>query len=84
VRTTVTLTPEAEALVRQAMRERGLTFKEAVNAAIVSALSRKQASTTSSTPTFELGSARTYLDRAVTLAAELEDDELSRKRSMGK
>lgn len=38
MRTTITLTPEAEALVLRAMTERGLSFKEVVNAAIVDAL----------------------------------------------
>jgi hypothetical protein len=35
MRTTVTLDADAEALIRKAMRERGISFKEAVNQAIV-------------------------------------------------
>jgi hypothetical protein len=33
VRTTVTLDPDVERLIRNAMRERGLSFKEALNEA---------------------------------------------------
>ena len=34
MRTTVTLDPDTDALVRRLMRERSISFKEAVNAAI--------------------------------------------------
>ncbi|HEX6420588.1 MAG TPA: hypothetical protein VFZ77_18955 [Acidimicrobiales bacterium] len=34
MRTTITLEPDAEALVKRAMRERGLSFEQAVNLAI--------------------------------------------------
>ena len=33
MRTTITLDPDVEALVKRLMRDRGLSFKEAVNAA---------------------------------------------------
>lgn len=35
MRTTVTLEPEAERLLREAMRQRGQSFKEALNRAII-------------------------------------------------
>ncbi|HWL59969.1 MAG TPA: hypothetical protein VNQ48_03685 [Microbacteriaceae bacterium] len=38
MRTTITLTPEAQQLVEQAMRERGASFKDVVNEALVQAL----------------------------------------------
>ena len=38
MRTTITLTPEAQALVAQAMRDRDASFKDVVNGAIVQAL----------------------------------------------
>ncbi|HWL01908.1 MAG TPA: hypothetical protein VNQ52_05985 [Microbacteriaceae bacterium] len=38
MRTTITLTPEAQALVEGAMRERGAKFKDVVNDAILTAL----------------------------------------------
>ncbi len=38
MRTTVTLDPEAERLLREAMRRRGQTFKEALNRAVLKGL----------------------------------------------
>ncbi len=84
VRTTITLTSEAELLVRRAMADRGLTFKDAVNEAIVAGLRVDVGRPAFSTPTFDLGRARVPLDRAIALAADLEDEELLRKRSVGK
>jgi hypothetical protein len=84
MRTTVTLTPEAESLIRRVMRERGLSFKDAVNAAIIGGLAPQAAPTAFATPTFDLGRAHVSLDRALARAADLEDEELLRKQSMGK
>lgn len=84
MRTTITLTPDADALVRRVMRERGLSFKDAVNAAIIEGLAPTARATPVETPTFDLGRARLPLDRAVALAAELEDEQLLRKREQGK
>ena len=55
MRTTITLTPEAAALVQRAMDERSLTFKEVVNAAIVDALAPELAQERYVTPVFEMG-----------------------------
>ncbi len=84
MRTTITLTPEADSLVRKVMRERKLSFKDAVNAAIVDGLMPQSAQTAFATQTFDLGSPRVSIERALRLAGELEDEELLRKRSMGK
>ena len=84
MRTTITLEPEAEALVRRVMKERGLSFKEAVNQAIVAGLAPPSAAATFETPTFDLGGARLPLDNALALAAQMEDDELIRKTTLGK
>ncbi len=40
MRTTVTLDPDVEALIQKAMKERGLSFKEALNSAIRAGLTR--------------------------------------------
>lgn len=80
----MTLEPDAARLLRQAMSERGISFKQAVNDAIVAGLSGPQQRPTFATPTFALGRSRMPLDRALALAAELEDEELLRKRSVGK
>lgn len=84
MRTTITLTPEADSLVRKVMRERGLSFKDAVNAAIVDGLQSRTDAVTYKTPVFALGPARAPLDKAVSMAADLEDEELVRRRELGK
>lgn len=77
MRTTVTLDPDTEQLIRRRMRERNLTFKEAVNDAIRagSLPERIRFETT----TFHLGRSTVNLDRALQIAADLEDDDLIRK-----
>ena len=77
MRTTITLDADTEATVRRLMRERGLTFKQAVNAAIRAGTGTRRRKFR--TPTANLGSPRIPLDHALRLAAELEDEELIRK-----
>jgi hypothetical protein len=79
MRTTVTLDPDAEALVKRLMDERGLTFKQAVNHAIREGLAGSTR-TPFSTPTFRMGfDPAVPWDKALRLAAELEDEELVRR-----
>ena len=87
MRTTVTLDPDVEALLRSLMRERDLSFKEALNRALRSALG---GGTGGTPPKYEL---RTYrmgfrpefaLDQALSLAAAIEDEEIARKLSLRK
>lgn len=82
MRTTITLDPDARALVERAMRERGLSFKEAVNEAIRAGLGGAGAETYT-TPR-RLGPARVDLTKALGLAAALEDDELARRLAEGR
>lgn len=79
MRTTVTLDPDNDMAVRRLMRERGLTFKQAVNEAIRQSLSAKSGDVAFRTPTFSMGPPRTPIDKASRLAAELEDEEIIRK-----
>ncbi|HZQ63935.1 MAG TPA: hypothetical protein VFA66_01750 [Gaiellaceae bacterium] len=80
MRTTVTLDPDVEALVRRLMRERSLSFKEAVNQAIRTGLSRERKAEPARTPTFRMGFQPTIpWDKALRIAGELEDDELTRR-----
>jgi hypothetical protein len=80
MRTTVTLEPDVEALVRKAMRERGLSFKQAVNDAIRAGLAPASDRPVTGTPTFRMGfNPLIPLDKALRLAGELEDEELIRK-----
>jgi hypothetical protein len=84
VRTTITLDPEAEALVKKAMRERHMSFKQVINEAIVSSLAHRESRPPIKLPTHRLGRPRVNLDKALQLAGELEDEEILRKMSMGK
>ncbi len=81
MRTTITLDDDTAQLVRKRMRERGLTFKEAVNELI------REGATGQAEPfetaTASMGETHVNLDRALQLAADLEDDELIRKMRAG-
>lgn len=78
MRTTVTLDPDTEQIIRRRMRERGLSFKQAINDAIRDSMTAG-ASVPFSTPTFSMGRPAVDLDRASQLAGELEDEDLIRK-----
>jgi hypothetical protein len=82
VRTTVTLDPDVEAIIRSAMRERGISFKEALNDAVRRGVA--PAGVAFRTPTFEMGSSAVPLTKALSLAAELEDEEIVRKLAIRK
>jgi Arc/MetJ family transcription regulator len=84
VRTTVTLDPDTRALVERAMRERGLSFKEAVNEAIRAGLGGTGARECGFTTPRELGPARVDLTKALGLAADLEDAALTRRLLEGR
>jgi hypothetical protein len=79
VRTTVTLDPDTDAIVRRYMRERGLSFKQALNEAIRAGVSRRASRRTFKTTTADMGPPRIPFDKALRLAADLEDEELIRK-----
>lgn len=83
MRTTVTLDPDTEQIVRRRMRERGMSFKEALNDAIRSAVVADEGVPAFRTETAAMGESRVNLDRALQLAADLEDDELVRKLRTG-
>jgi len=82
VRTTVTLDPDTDAIVRRLMRERRLTFKQAVNEAIRRGDTARL--TTYETPTFDMGAPLVSLDKSLQLAADLEDEEIIRKLASGR
>jgi hypothetical protein len=86
MRTTVTLDPDVEALIRAAMRERGLSFKEALNSALRAGLRQ---SSPRKRPfvqgTYALGPEQNFRwDKALTAADATEDEELSRKLALRK
>jgi hypothetical protein len=81
MRTTVTLDPDTEQIIRRRMRERGMSFKEALNDVI-----RRGARDTGQefrTQTASLGRSTVNLDRALQIAGDLEDDDLVRKMRAG-
>lgn len=80
MRTTVTLDPDVAALISKLMRERGLTFKQALNDAIRAGVGNPGDKRPFKTPTYAMGfNPEIPWDQALRLAAELEDDELVRK-----
>lgn len=83
MRTTVTIDPDVQALLRKAMRERGAPFKQVLNAAIREGLrgpSRKRDKPFRQR-TFDMGRPLVDLTKALSLAAALEDAQtLSRPR----
>lgn len=84
MRTTVTLDPDTESLVRRLMAERGVSFKQALNDAIRAGASDRPRAPYPGTRVRRLGVPTTNLDRALQLAAELEDEELVRRMRVGK
>ncbi len=79
MRTTITLEPDTDALVRRLMRERGLSFKQAVNEAIRAGSPAAVRRRAFRTPTFDMGRPAVPVEHALRLAGELEDEELVRK-----
>lgn len=75
MRTTVTLDADTEQLIRQRMRERKVSFKQALNDALREGLTGRPAAPFR-TETAEMGRPLISLDRALQIAAELEDDAL--------
>lgn len=84
MRTTVTLDPDVDLAVRRLMRERGISFKAAVNEAIRSGIRPRPSVAAYRTTPVAMGPPAVPLDKALRLAAELEDDELVRKLALRK
>jgi hypothetical protein len=86
MRTTVTLDPDVEAKLREAMRERGVSFKAAINDAVRSGLCGPAVPAKRyRMPTAPLGARPgVNLDKALRLAGEMEDAEILRKLELGK
>lgn len=86
MRTTVTLDPDVAARLQLLARERGLSFKEALNRTLRAGLApdREDARPYELT-TYSMGLRPGIdLDRALDLAAQLEDDETVRKLELRK
>lgn len=83
VRTTVTLDDDTLAVIRRRMRDQGVSFKVALNDAIRAGAAGVAAPPPFVTSTAHLGVPAVNLDRALQLAAELEDEELIRRQRRG-
>lgn len=84
VRTTITLDPDTDAAIRRLMRERDLTFKQAVNEAIRRGISPPPPSRKFRTRAIAMGRPAMPIDKALRLAADLEDEEIVRKLALRK
>jgi hypothetical protein len=86
VRTTVTLDEDVAAKLKQAARERGVSFKVVLNDAVRAGLSRQARPTQPfRMKTFPMGvRPGINLDKALQLAGELEDEEILRKMALRK
>ena len=88
MRTTVTLDPDVEALLKRVMRERGLSFKEALNDGLrksYTASKRAAQAKPFRTPVFDIRfNPDVDLTKALQLAGEMEDEEIMRKMLLGK
>ena len=86
MRTTVTLDSDVESLVRRAMKERSLSFKEALNSAVRAGLTEtKPGRRRFVQKTFSLGPEQNFRwEKALAAAEAIEDEELGRKLSLRK
>jgi hypothetical protein len=87
VRTTITLDPDVESMIRMVMREQGLSFKKALNEAVRAGLSprHRRPRRRFTQKTYSLGSEQHFRwDKALAVAEAMETEELARKLSLRK
>jgi hypothetical protein len=87
MRTTVTLDPDVRSILEDAMRARGVPFKQALNDAIRTGLApvRTRHKRRFVQKTFSLGAEQHFRwDKALAASDAIEDEELMRKLAMGK
>ena len=85
MRTTVTIDPDLAAKLRRIARERGISFKEALNTALRAGTGAPGAAHPYRLPARRLGLRPGIdLDKALHLAAALEDEEIIRKLELRK
>lgn len=85
MRTTVTLDPDTQLLIQRAMREREMTFKQAINSAVRSGLAGpSRPDRPAATVARDMGAPLVDMTQAIQLAGELEDEEIVRKLAEGR
>jgi hypothetical protein len=87
MRTTLTLEPDVEALIRETVYRTGKSVKQAVNDALRTGLATKQdraaAPVAFNFPSYPMGKPIVDLTKALTLATELDDQEAIAKLAGG-
>ena len=83
MRTTVTIDPDVEVLLKKALRERDLSFKQLLNDSLRQALAEPRSKKRAAFKplTFSMGRPLVDLTKATSLAAELEDQEFAARLS---
>ena len=88
MRTTLTLEPDVEALLRERMYRTGKSFKQAVNDAVRAGLAPEptapHAPAVFAFPSFNMGRPLVDVTKGLALAAELEDQEAITKLTQGR
>lgn len=86
MRTTVTLDPDVEVLLKEAMRNSDRPFKQVLNDSLRQALlgTARKAPLPYRQPTFNMGRPLVDLTKATSLAAELEDQEHIARMAAGR
>lgn len=86
MRTTITLEPDVQALIRKAMKERALSFKDALNSAVRAGLTQaKPKRRCFVQKSHSLGGDQNFRwDKALETSAAIEDEELGRKFALRK
>ena len=79
MRTTVTLDPDVDALIQRTMRERQVSFRQALNDAVRVALAGRPHIAPYRLAAVDMGAPTIDLTKALALADALEDSELVRK-----
>ena len=86
MRTTVTLESDVQALIHRVMKERGISFKEALNSAVRAGLTQGRSKRRYFVQkSYSLGSDQNFRwDKALEASSSLEDEELGRKFALRK
>jgi hypothetical protein len=79
----VTLDTDTEEVVRKRMQERGQSFKQALNDIIREGATGARPAEPFRTKVASMGVSAVNLDRALQVAADLEDDDLIRRKRSG-
>ena len=87
MRTTITLDPDVERLLRDSMQARGVSFKRALNEAVRAGLARANSQRRQRfvQKSYSLGAEQHFRwDKALAVAQAMEDEEIVRKLSLRK